>query len=140
MDGCDLTTFNAAIGPGTCARNGGVHFQEFIAQLTAHQTAGAWHNAPAQTDASLGETLVAHNDGGETHTFTRVADFGGGFIDFLNQLAGTPVPAPECLGLPAAEFMAPGGTDSEVLDTVGDIKYECCIHPWMRTTVHVRGT
>ena len=140
MDACDMATFNAAIGPGTCARNAGVRFPEFIAQLTAHQSAGAWHNAPAQTDAWLGETLVAHNDGGEVHTFTRVADFGGGFLDFLNQLAGTPVPAPECLGLPDAEFMPPGGTDSEALDKVGDIKYQCCIHPWMHTTVHVKGT
>ena len=30
-----------AIGPGTCARNGGVNFGEFIAQLTAHHSAGA---------------------------------------------------------------------------------------------------
>lgn len=139
MDACDGPTFNAVIGPGTCARNGGVPFLEFVAQLTAHQTAGAWHNAPPQTDAWVGETLVAHNDGGEVHTFTRVAQFGGGVVPFLNALAGTPNVAQECLGLPPAEFMAPGGTDSEVLDQAGDIKFECCIHPWMRTTVHVRS-
>ena len=138
MDACDGPTFNAVIGPGTCARNGGVNFTEFVAQLTAHQSAGAWHNAPSQTDAWVGETLVAHNDGGETHTFTRVAQFGGGIVPFLNDLAGTPNVAPECLNLPPAEFMAPGGTDSELLDQAGDIKYECCIHPWMRTTVRVK--
>src|SRR5689334_21042766 len=48
MDACDGPTFNAAIGPGTCSRNGGVNFSEFVAQLTAHQFVGAWHNAPSQ--------------------------------------------------------------------------------------------
>jgi len=134
-----MATFNAVIGPGTCSRNGGVRFPEFVAQLTAHQSAGAWHNAPSQMEAWVGETLVAHNDGGEVHTFTRVAQFGGGIIPFLNDLAGTPNVAPECLNAKPSEFMLPGGTDSEALVQAGDIKYECCVHPWMRTTVHVRS-
>ena len=73
------------------------------------------------------------------HTFTRVAKFGGGIIPFLNDLAGTPNVVPECLDAGPSEFMLPGGIDSETLDQAGDIKYECCIHPWMRTTVHVRA-
>src|SRR3984893_4734945 len=94
MDACDGPTFNLAIGPGTCSRNGGVSFSEFVALLTAHQSAGAWHNAPSQTDALLGDALIAVNNGGETHTFTRAANFGGGIVPFLNGLAGTPNLAP----------------------------------------------
>src|SRR5689334_22524576 len=63
MDACDGPTFNAAIGPGTCSRNGGVSFSEFVAQMTAHQFAGAWHNSPPQTDAWLGDSIIARNNG-----------------------------------------------------------------------------
>src|SRR5690349_8292067 len=31
-DACDSTTFNAAVGAGTCGRQGGVRFDDFIAQ------------------------------------------------------------------------------------------------------------
>jgi len=46
MDACDPTSFNAVLGAGTCARQGGVPFDVFIAQLTKHQFVGAWHFAP----------------------------------------------------------------------------------------------
>jgi hypothetical protein len=136
MDACDGPTFNLIIGPGTCSRAHGVSFQEFVAELTAHQSAGAWHNAPGVTEAKLGDALVAFNNGGETHTFTRVANFGGGIVPFLNALAGTPNEAPEC----AAEttFVPPGGTDSESLNQKGELKFQCCVHPWMHTTVIVK--
>ena len=137
MDACDGPTFNAAIGPGTCIRNGGVAFPEFLAQLTAHQSAGAWRNAPSQTDAWKGDSLVAVNNGGETHTFTRVAEFGGGIVPFLNNLVGTPIVAPECNT--EGTFVPPGGTDSESLDQTGELKFQCCIHPWMHTTVLVKS-
>ena len=137
MDACDGPTFNLAIGPGTCIRNGGVNFSEFLAQLTAHQSVGAWHNAPSQTEAWLGDSLIATNNGGETHTFTRVAAFGGGIVPFLNNLAGTPNEAPEC-GTETT-FVGPGGNDTESLDQSGELKFQCCIHPWMRTTVLVKS-
>jgi hypothetical protein len=35
LDDCDPATFNAAIGPGTCVKDGGTTFSEFIAQLLA---------------------------------------------------------------------------------------------------------
>jgi hypothetical protein len=135
-DACDSTTFNAAVGPGTCDRPGGVSFSEFVAQLTAHQSAGAWHNAPGQMSAKVGDVPVGVNRGGETHTFTKVAAFGGGVIPFLNALAGTPNIAPECAALGPDEFLAPGGTDTEEPLTAGTTLFQCCIHPWMRTTVH----
>ena len=135
-DACDSTTFNAAVGPGTCARAGGVPFSMFVAQLTAHQSAGAWHNAPDQMSAKVGDVLVGVNRGGETHTFTKVAAFGGGIVPFLNALAGTPNVAPECTTLGPQEFLAPGGTDTEDPLTAVTTLFQCCIHPWMRTTVH----
>ena len=56
----------------------------------------------------------------------------------LNQLAGTPIVAPECLTLAPAEFVPPGGSDSEAaFTTAGTVKFQCCIHPWMKTTVTV---
>ncbi len=110
MDACDGPTFNLAIGPGTCGRNGGVAFSAFVAEITAHHFAGAWHNSPSQSDAWLGDALIATNNGGETHTFTRVADFGGGIVPFLNELAETPHVAPECTT--ERTFVPPGGADS----------------------------
>jgi hypothetical protein len=136
-DACDSATFNAAVGAGTCSRPGGVRFDEFVAQLTLHQSAGAWHNAPSQMRAMVGETLVAVNRGGEMHTFTRVAAFGGGIVPLLNALAGTPNVAPECAALTPSEFVAPGGTDTEEPLVAGTTLYQCCIHPWMHTTVRV---
>jgi plastocyanin len=137
MDACDGPTFNLVVGPGTCSRPQGVNFSEFIAQLTAHQSAGAWHNAPPQTDAWLGDTVLAVNKGGEVHTFTRVAAFGGGVVGLLNQLAGTPNVVPECNA--ERTFVPPGGTDTESLDQTGELKFQCCIHPWMHTTILVKS-
>jgi hypothetical protein len=50
--------------------------------------------------------LVAVNKGGETHTFTRVAEYGGGIVPFLNDLAQTPIVAPECSA--ETTFVPPG--------------------------------
>jgi hypothetical protein len=136
MDACDPTTFNAAIGPGTCVnRRGGVTFENFIAQLTKHQKVGSWHNAPPRMTARQGQTLLAINRGGEVHTFTRVAQYGGGIIPVLNQLSGTPVVAPECTGLAPGDFVPPGGTDQATVGSGGVQRFQCCLHPWMRTTV-----
>src|SRR5215510_11311288 len=59
MDACDPDTFNAppplGIGPGTCSRHGGISFDNFIEQLTKHQSVGAWHFAPAQATIKLGD-------------------------------------------------------------------------------------
>jgi hypothetical protein len=101
MDACDPTTFNAAIGPGTWVRRGGVTFR-----------------------------------GGEIHTFTRVAAFGGGIVPFLNGLSGTPVVAPECTALEPDDFVAPAATYEEEVQAGSTQRFQCCIHPWMRTTVH----
>jgi len=135
MDACDPTTFNAAFGPGTCVREGGVTLEKFLAQLEKHQKAGGWFFAPKLMSAKVGDALLAVNRGGEFHTFTEVAQFGGGFIDELNQLSGTPIPAPECLTLGGGDFVPPDGTFAESVSGPGEGHFQCCIHPWMRTTV-----
>lgn len=141
MDACDPTTFDAVLGAGACVRDGGITFADFNAQLAAHGSVGAWHFAPPTLDAREGQLLQAVNRGGETHTFTEVAHFGGGFVAVLNAASGNPVPAPECLHLTAHDFIPPGGTsERDVLDDEGTELYQCCIHPWMRTTVHVHGS
>jgi plastocyanin len=140
MDACDPASFDAVIGVGTCVRAGGVTFDEFIAQLTKHGEAGAWHFAPPNVEARVGETLLAINRGGETHTFTEVARFGGGIVPSLNQLSGNTVMAPECGRLEGEDFVPPGGTYADKVEDEGTELYQCCIHPWMRTVVHARGS
>jgi plastocyanin len=137
-DACDPATFNAAIGPDSCLRNGGVTFDQFVAQLTQRGSIGAWHFAPGVANARVGETFLASNTGGEVHTFTEVAQFGGGIVPFLNQLSGTPNVAPECSALEPDDFVAPGGTYHEAVDHSGTVKFQCCIHPWMRLEAQVR--
>jgi plastocyanin len=133
FDACDGPTFSAA--HIECDRTSGVTLQDFIGQLTAHGSAGAWHFAPSSVNAFVGQTLLAANRGGEAHTFTEVEHFGGGIVPLLNQLSGNPVPAPECLALTGADFIPPGGTHHESVEDEGTELYQCCIHPWMRATV-----
>jgi plastocyanin len=140
LDDCDPATFNAAIGPGTCVKDGATTFSEFIAQLLAQGRAPAWRFAPGQLRLDAGGTLQARNRGGEDHTFTEVANFGGGCIQALNDLLGL-TPVPECAGFPGGAFaataVAPRGTVTTAPLSPGIHRYECLIHPWMRTTATV---
>jgi hypothetical protein len=143
MDACDPETFNApppaGAGPGTCVRNGGVTFQNFIEQLMRFGSMGAWHMAPPNSNLLVGQHFLAVNHGGEVHTFTEVEEFGGGRVDALNSLLHLTTVAPECLALDPDDFIAPGATyESDTEEEAGDEKYQCCIHPWMRLTAHVR--
>jgi plastocyanin len=132
-DACDPTTFNAVIGPGTCSRPGGIQFQMFVDLLTKHGSIGAWAFSPPNTSAAVGQTFVATNRGGETHTFTHVTNFGGGIVPFLNNLTGNTTVAPECTALEADDFIPPDGKyTAEPLANTGTAKFQCCIHPWMR--------
>lgn len=139
MDACDPDSFNAVIGAGACTRSGGVKFDQFIELLTRHQSVGAWHFAPGTANMVVGQRLSAVNNGGETHTFTEVDEFGGGIVPDLNRLSGNPTPAPECLALSGNAFIPPGGTfQTDAEDEAGVEHYQCCIHPWMRLDARVR--
>ena len=137
MDACDPETFNAAIGPGTCTRSGGVQFAKFLELLGLHHSIGSWRFAPPNVTMRVGQRLVATNRGGEVHTFTEVEDFGGGIVADLNNLTGLTTVAPECTQLTGSDFIAPGSSSSEEEDEAGVENYQCCIHPWMRAQVRV---
>jgi len=139
LDACDGPSFNAVIGPGTCERGGGVKFDAFIEQLMAMGEAPAWRFDPEVMTLAAGGTIDAYNRGGEFHTFTEVAAFGGGCVPELNDLLGLD-PAPECdiPGIFGTTGIAPGGElEGQPLST-GTHLFECLIHPWMRTTVNVQ--
>jgi hypothetical protein len=144
FDGCDPATFNVppGPGPGTCVAHLGptVTFSDFIAQLQATGVAANWKFAPPRFDVGKKSMIQAVNVGGETHTFTQVAEFGGGVVGFLNTLSHNPIEAPECKALEADDFIAPGGTyNAPVGAHDKTMKFQCCIHPWMRSVVKVDG-
>lgn len=150
-DDCDPVTFNAALGPGACVGNGGTTVDEFNAELARRGSVNAWKYDPDHRDVKNGETATLVNRGGETHTFTHVAHFGGGFVASLNQASGNPVPAPECATVNAdgsltpvapnaQNVRVPGGTQQPApAIAAGTQLYQCCIHPWMRITVTRRN-
>jgi hypothetical protein len=144
LDDCEPTTFNAILGDGSCIGNGHTTFAEFIGELQATQDAHKWRNQPSQMHLNVGRPLLIENRGGEVHTFTPVAEFGGGLVDILNALSGNPVVIPECAPqnagsidfLPAGAVV-PGPTAGTSELPVGITRFQCCIHPWMRTVVEV---
>jgi plastocyanin len=142
-DDCDPATFDAALDdPNACVKDGSTTFQEFVGQLITQGRAPAWRFAPDHLGLSTGGTIDAVNRGGEAHTFTEVASFGGGCIDFLNGLLGLSR-VPECAGFDTGEgaffdtFVPAGGTLPTDSLSAGIHRFECLIHPWMRTTVNV---
>ena len=138
MDACDPATF--AVVPGGCQRSGGITLDQFTAQLTALRTVPEWKFTPPDLYIREGDTFQATNHGGENHTFTEVEEFGGGVVANLNQLAGITTVAPECLTAVPSGLLAPGeSSEPDTPDEVGDEHYQCCIHPWMRMTVHIRA-
>jgi len=141
-DDCDPATFNApppaGVGPGTCVGEGETTFAHFISELQRDQVAEDWEFDPDDVDVHAGQSVRARNEGGEGHTFTEVAAFGGGFVPPLNDLSGNPKPAPECI-TPSifGTIVPPGGLSATTAITAGTHKFQCCIHPWMRTVVTV---
>jgi plastocyanin len=138
LDACDGPSFNAAIGEGTCTRPGGVTFDKFIGQLLKHGEAPAWRFSPEQLKLDAGGTISAPNRGGEFHTFTEVAAFGGGCVPDLNALLGL-TPVPEC-GIPGifgTTGAPPGGVVTTGALPAGTHLFMCLIHPWMRSTAQV---
>ena len=142
-DDCEPSSFNAVLGDGACIGKGHTTFDEFIAELETMQVAHKWRNQPTDLSLKAGATTSIENRGGETHTFTPVANFGGGFVNELNGISGNPVPAPECLNFGSLVFIPAGGTEegptagsSEL--PVGSHRFQCCIHPWARTVIEVK--
>jgi len=137
-DECDPATFNAALGPGACARQGSVTFQRFTSELNTTQRVTEWQFVLPLFTIRVGQSINVQNQGGQVHTFTRVSQFGGGFVPELNTASGNRVPAAECVTASATAQIVSGGAVTVPPDSsIGTALYQCCIHPWMRTTVRV---
>jgi plastocyanin len=158
LDDCDPASFNAALGdPTACIPphgHGDDHttFDEFIGELQATQQAAAWRFKPSMLTTRAGRPVILENRGGETHSFTLVKAFGGGFVPVLNQLSGNPEPAEECATTAPDGSLIPqppspvnvfvSADKEEAFSTAGlapgKYMFECCIHPWMRVVLTVR--
>jgi hypothetical protein len=140
FDRCDPATFNAVIGPGTCVEHKGktTPFGDFIAQVAATGAAKGWDFKKTNVKIKAGGVVTAVDRGGEFHTFTEVAAFGGGCVDALN--FGR-VPVPECAvpGIFDTTGVVPGGSVKTGPLAKGVHMFQCLIHPWMRTVVTAEG-
>jgi plastocyanin len=138
QDQCDPASFNAALGSGTCTKQGTITFTQFNNELSATHQVAAWRLVPSAFSIKVGQSITATNDGGEKHTFTEVKAFGGGIVPALNSASGNTQEAPECAALSASDMVAAGATfRTDAAMDVGTELYQCCIHPWMRATVTV---
>ena len=151
FDDCDVSSFNGAIAPGTCVGDGETTFGEFIAELQRTQQAEQWRFKPEMLTVEGGRPVIVENRGGETHTFTEVAAFGGGFVSALNGLSGNTVLAPECAKENPDKTLSPTGPGARSLFVTagseaafqtagllpGTYQFQCCIHPWMRIILTV---
>ncbi len=137
-------SFNIFFGdPAICQQpDGKVDIFPFLDYLTRHQQHPLWRFDPASFDLPTGKQIVLQNLGGEFHTWTEVAQFGGGVIPELN--FGQPT-RPECLAGESVNNVfleyqdsVPGATAGSAALPSGTHKFMCCIHPWMQTVVKVK--
>jgi plastocyanin len=149
LDECDPETFNAALGQGGTGfchnvALSALGFATPLADLFAKAAAGTpdpgWDFEPDELTIDKGTALSVVDQGGEPHTFTEVAQFGGGFVHDLNHGEAT---VPECDGGFSNVAVARTRiTQGSRLDVTGLSKgthlFQCCIHPWMRMEVDVK--
>ena len=151
LDECDPTTFNAdpkakvnpGLGPDFCKN---ITIGAFTTLQKLFDEAGkgtpdpGWDFEPDTLTIVQGTPIVVANEGGEPHTFTEVKQFGGGFIDGLNDGQAT---VPECSegfkNIAVARTRILQGSQFLVGNLQkGDHYFQCCIHPWMRVKVEVQ--
>ena len=144
LDECDPVTFNAALGPDFC-KNVTIGAFTTLSDLFAKAAAGTpdpgWDFEPDTLKIKEGTTVSVVDQGGEPHTFTEVAEFGGGFIPGLNAPGEDTVP--ECSGgfskVAVAKTRILQGSQVQITGlSKGTHRFECCIHPWMRVKVEVK--
>jgi len=138
LDDCDPADYNTVPPPGggctldegdvTRAEFNAERFSPLADAIIGHQ---AWRNDPAYLKIEFGDTLKVKNKGGRNHTFTEVANFGGGTVLPLNVGLDQ---APECI---AASTLAPDDSIKVTGLSVGNHRFQCCFHPWMRTLIKV---
>ena len=136
-DDCDPTDPGWDPTGGCALPQGDVNLAEFNGELDSPLAAAvighqAWRNDPSYVKVESGETLRVRNRGGRTHTFTEVANFGGGRVPPLNEGL---IMAPEC----GSATNIPPGTGVKLSGlAAGNHRFQCCIHPWMRAIVKVK--
>ncbi len=140
-DRCEPVSFNAVLGDGACVGNGTTTIDEFFEELNPVDFGDDhWRFQVSGSSIRRGESIRVINKGGEAHSFTEVAAFGGGCVEELNIPLGL-TPVPEC-GDPAnfpGGLIAPRGGTSRVSGLErGTHHFLCLIHPWMRADVVVR--
>lgn len=148
-DACDKPSWDATPGfAGLCARDaGGVSPQKFLDAIPGGGNNNWWINTRTVT-INAGDSLIVDAQGGETHTFTQVDQFGQGVVPPFNAAVPNDPPFAQ-LGGESANFPAtfvqppaasgPFATSRLVTGlSVGVHKFQCVIHPWMRTVVTVR--
>ncbi len=144
LDECDPTTFNMALGADFCKNVTLGAFTTLTDLFHEAQTGHPdpkWDFEPDALEIAEGTVLNVVDQGGEPHTFTEVARFGGGFISQLNGPAVAPIP--ECAGgfanVGVAKTRILQGSSVNVTNlSKGEHNFQCCIHPWMRMTVTVK--
>ena len=143
LDECDPATFNAALGADFC-KNIALGASTTLPNLLAEAAAGTpdpnWDFEPDTLHIKEGTVVSVTDEGGEPHTFTEVAAFGGGFIAPLTNGQAT---IPECAGgfsnIAVARTRILQGSTSQITGlSKGEHLFQCCIHPWMRTKVEVK--
>jgi hypothetical protein len=139
-DDCDPRDQDAWRPTGGCfQRRGDVTLAEFNAELNPPLSASvvghmAWRMDPTYAKLNRDDaTIRVRNEGGRIHTFTKVAQFGGGRVPPLNKGL---VMAPECGS--ATDIPAGGRAQFSNL-AIGNNRFQCCIHPWMRMIVKVKA-
>lgn len=152
-DDCEPASFNAALGqPDACVGDGKTSFGDFLAELEATKNAKDWKFDPSMLTIRQGRPVLVENEGGETHTFTLVEAFGGGFVAGLNGISGNPTAVGECATTlpdgslvpkpPSAVNVFVAADKEASFQTAGLLpgmyKFECCIHPWMRVVLTVK--
>ena len=135
LDYCDPSD-PAWLPTGGCVlKDGDVTFAEFnelLSSVLSTAVVGhpAWRFEPSFAETQPNGTVHAFNLGGRGHTFTEVAEYGGGFIPDPALNKGLTM-APECA---SATVIPPGGRVVLQLSE-GDHRFQCCIHPWMRAYI-----
>jgi plastocyanin len=137
-DDCDPRDPAWAQVGGCALRRGDVTMAEFNEELIsplARSVVGhqAWRNDPSYLEIKAGDTVKVVNRGGRPHTFTKVAEFGGGVIPPLS--VGLDF-SPECA---SAEEVQPGGRTEVGGLAAGNHRFLCCFHPWMRTLIKAKA-
>jgi plastocyanin len=144
-DDCEPVTFNASgqafFEQNLCEEDfdGSVTFGDFLDALVLAGGHGAWRFNPNYAKIREGESLKVINEGGETHSFTEVEDFGGGIIPEINELLGGLEPVPEAQDpeIFGPTFLAPGESRKLSDLDVGTHRFMCVIHPWQQTVINV---